>query len=417
LRNPPINEGETIMHKPPLAGVRVVDFCWAWAGPYGTLQLAHLGAEVLRIESTNRPCASRLIPPWPDNTPGGFNRSGYFNQYNQGKRSVTLDLRKPLAIDIAKKLIAKSDIVTDNFAVGVMDKMGLGYEVLRHIKPDIIMISLSGYGAPGPEKDYVSYGPPQVALSGMSSLTGYQGWPPMQAGFSYGDPNGGVHGAFAVMCALLHKAKTGKGQFIDLSQWEAGIMLLPEGVMDYTMNGTQPERQGNRDAQMAPHGVFRCRGEDRWVSIAVADDAAWQKMCRAIGKEELARDPRFATVAARKENEDALEAVITAWTTERSADEVTTSLQQVGVAAYPSLDSKDMLHHPHVEARQFFVELEHKEIGVKRHMGVPWKMSRTPCAVQRPAPCMGQDTDDVLEKIAGLSREEIARLKEQEVLV
>ncbi|MGH7966440.1 MAG: CaiB/BaiF CoA transferase family protein [Candidatus Binatia bacterium] len=405
------------MSKPPLAGVRVTDFCWAWAGPYGTLQLAHLGAEVIRIESTTRPCASRLIPPWPGGKPGGFNRSGYFNQYNQGKRSLTLNFKKPEAIALAKKLIAKSDIVMENFASGVMNKMGFGYETLRQIKPDIIMISLSGYGASGPEKDYVSYGPPQVALGGMSSLTGYQDWPPMQAGFSYGDPNGGVHGAFAVLCALLRRAKTGEGQYIDLSQWEAGIMLIPEGVMEYTMNGTQPARNGSRDLYMAPHGVFRCRGEDRWVSIAVGSDEEWQKMCAAIGKTELARDPRFATLAARKKNEDELEAIVTAWTQERSADEVTTCLQNAGVAAYPALDSKDMNRHPHVEARGFFVELEHAEVGKMRHMGIPWKMSRTPCQVQRPAPCMGQDTDYVMGDVLGLSSAEIASLKAQEILI
>ncbi|MBI3304402.1 MAG: CoA transferase, partial [Deltaproteobacteria bacterium] len=286
------------MSKPPLDGIRVADFCWAWAGPYGALQLAHLGAEVIRIESATRLCPSRLIPPWPDNE-RGINRSGYFNQYNQGKCSVTLDLKKPEGIALAKQLVAKSDIVMENFASGVMDKMGLGYAVLRTLKPDIIMISLSGYGATGPEKDYVSYGPPQVALSGMASLTGYQGGPPLQAGFSYGDPNGGIHGTFAVMCALLHRAKTGEGQYIDLSQREACAMLLPEALMEYAMNGTQPPRNGNRDPYMAPHGVFRCKGADRWVSIAVGSDDEWRRMCAAMDRAELAADPRFTTLAAR----------------------------------------------------------------------------------------------------------------------
>ena len=187
------------MAKAPLEGIRVADFCWAWAGPYGALQLAHLGAEVIRIESTTRMCPSRLIPPWADGKPGGYNRSGYFNQYNQGKRSLTLNLKTPEGLDIAKKLVAKSDVVIENFAAGIMDKMGLVYGVLKTIKPDIIMAALSGYGAVGPESSYVSYGPPQVALSGMASLTGYRGGDPLQAGFSYCDPNGGIHGTFAVM--------------------------------------------------------------------------------------------------------------------------------------------------------------------------------------------------------------------------
>ena len=404
------------MSKPPLDGIRVADFCWAWAGPYGALQLAHLGAEVIRIESTTRMCPSRQIPPWAENE-RGINRAGYFNQYNQGKRSMTLDLKKPEGIALAKQLVTKSDIAIENFAAGVMDKMGLGYEVLRGLKPDIIMISLSGYGASGPEKSYVSYGPPQVALSGMSSLTGYYGGPPMQAGFSYGDPNGGVHGTFAVMCALLHRAKTGEGQYIDLSQREACAMLLPEALMEYTMNGTQPPRMGNRDPYMAPHGVFCCQGKDRWVSIAVRNDEEWQRMCTVMGPAELAVDPRFTVLAVRKENEDTLEEIITAWTQERSADEVTRSLQQVGIAAYPSLDGKDMLANPQVAVRGFFVELEHPEVGKRRHLGIPWKMSRTPCEISRPAPCLGQDTDYVLSDILGLSREDIASLRAKEVLV
>ena len=404
-------------NKPPLDGIRVADFCWAWAGPYGALQLAHLGAEVIRIESQTRPCPSRLIPPWADNEKGGFNRSGYFNQYNQGKRSLTLNLKKPEGLELAKKVVAKSDIVTENFAGGVMDKMGLGYEVLRAIRPDIIMISLSGYGATGPEKGYVSYGPPQVALSGMSSLTGYKDDQPRQAGFSYGDPNGGVHGTFAVMCALLHRAKTGNGQFIDLSQREACAMLLPEGLMEYAMNGTQPPRNGNRDPYMAPHGVFCCKGADRWVSIVVGNEEEWQRFCKAIGQPALATDARFATLAARKENEDALEQIVTTWTNELSPDEVTQKLQHAGVAAYPTLDGNDLLANPHVAARGYFVELEHAEVGKRRHLGIPWKMSRTPCEIRRPAPLFGQDTDYVLEEIIGLSGDEIAALRTKEVLV
>lgn len=404
------------MSQPPLSGIRVADFCWAWAGPYGALQLAHLGAEVIRIESTTRMCPSRLIPPWAENE-RGINRAGYFNQYNQGKRSITLNLKKPEGVEIAKRLVAKSDIVMENFAAGVMEKMGLGYEALRAVKPDIIMASLSGYGATGPEKDYVSYGPPQVALSGMSSLTGYPGGPPMQAGFSYGDPNGGVHGTFAILCALVHRQRTGEGQYIDLSQREACAMLLPEALMDFVMNGAQPPRMGNRDPFMAPHGVFRCRGEDRWVSLAVRTEEEWHRFCAVIGQQELAGDPRFATLAARKEHEDALERLVTQWTQQHTAEEVTQRLQQAGIPAYPSLDGRDMLANPHVSARGFFVELAHPEVGVRRHLGIPWKMSRTPCEVRRPAPCLGQDTDYVLREIVGLDPRDIASLREHEVLL
>ena len=306
----------------PLAGIRVADFTWVWAGPFCTLQLAHLGAEVIRVESATRPCVTRLLPPWPDGQ-SGPNRSGYFNQYNQGKRSLTLNLKEPQALEIAKQLVAKSDIVTENFAGGVIDRLGLGYDALVQSKPDVIMISLSGYGATGPEKEYISYGPAQVPMSGMSSLTGYTGWRPMHEGISYGDPNGGLHGAFAVLCTLMYRARTGKGQYIDLSQWEISTAMVAEGLLDYGMNGAQPERDGNRDPRMAPHGVFRSAGEDRWVSLAVRDDTEWQLLCAVIGRPELAADPRFATLDGRKHHKDDLESIITAWTLTRSSEEAT----------------------------------------------------------------------------------------------
>ena len=230
------------MARPPLDGIRIADFTWVWAGPYCTLQLAHLGAEVIRIETKTRPCVTRMLPPWPEGKPGGLNRSGYFNQYNQGKRSMTLNFKDPGRARSRAPADRASDVVTNNFAAGVMDKLGLGYEALRKIKPDIIMISLSGYGDTGPFHEYVAYGPAQVPLSGLSSLTGYKGCPPMHAGFSYADPNAGVHGAFALLAALYHRRKTGEGQYIDMSQWECAMGLLAEGILEYTMNGREPER-------------------------------------------------------------------------------------------------------------------------------------------------------------------------------
>src|SRR5213083_3445459 len=273
----------------PLAGVRVADFTWVWAGPFCTLQLAHLGAEVIRVETATRPCVTRLLPPFADFEPGP-NRSGYFNQYNQGKRSITLDLKRPEAIEAARRLCAASDIVVENFAAGVIERMGLGWEVLRRLRADLIVIALSGYGATGPDADKVSYGPAQVPLSGMSSVTGYRGFPPMHVGISYGDPTGGLHGAVAVLAALLHRARTGQGQYIDLSQWESSMTVLPDAIISWTMNGAAPERDGNRDPHMAPHGVFRAAGSDRWLSLAVDNDEEWRSLCAVIGDTTLAVD-------------------------------------------------------------------------------------------------------------------------------
>lgn len=401
--------------KLPLAGIRVADFTWVWAGPFATLQLAHLGAEVIRIETQQRVCVTRRIPPFADGQ-AGPNRSGYYNQYNQGKESLGLNLKKPEALDIAKQLVAASDVVTENFAAGVMDKMGLGYEVLKKIKPDIIMIALSGFGAVGPESAYVSYGPAQVPMSGLSSLTGFPDFPPMHVGFSYGDPNGGLHGAFAVLAALWHRAHTGEGQYIDLSQWETSVAVLGEGVMDQVMNGTQPAREGNRDLYMAPHGLFRCQGDDRWVSIVVADEGEWQQLCAGMGQPHLATDARFATVAERKKHEDELENLITAWTETLTDKEVTNRLQAVGVAAYPALTNQELAEDPHLHERGFFVHLPHAEVGVRQHAGVPWVYSDTPCQVRTAGPVFGQHTDEVMQRVLAYSAAEIAALRERGVL-
>jgi len=418
--------GTTGARRAPLAGVRVADFTWVWAGPFCTLQLAHLGAEVIRVESQGRVCVTRLLPPWPEGQPG-INRSGYFNQYNQGKQSLALDLKQPDALEVARDLIRSSDVVVENFAAGVMDRLGLGYEVCRSLRPDVIMIALSGYGATGPEKDYVSYGPAQVPLSGFSSVTGYRDWRPMHIGISYGDPTCGLHGAVAVLAALIHRRRTGAGQYIDLSQWEGTMALLPEAILARTIGGAAPERDGNHDPLWAPHGVYRCEGNDRWVSIVVADEEEWRALARVIDGSQggpqsarrestLAGDARFATAPGRKANEDALDEIVSVWCRARSAEEVTRLLQAAGVAAFPAMTAADLHDDPHLGSRDYFVELPHPEVGVKRHMGIPYKLHGTPLGVSRAAPCLGQDTDDVLTRVLGYSSERIARLRAQGVL-
>ena len=413
------------MAKPPLSGIRVADFTWVWAGPYCTLQLAHLGAEVIRIETKTRPCVTRMLPPWPDGKFDSINKSGYFNQYNQGKKSLSLNFKHPEAKEVAWRLIKSADVVTNNFAAGVMDKMGFGYEAIRAVKPDIIMISLSGYGDSGPYREYVAYGPAQVPLSGLSALTGYEGWPPMHAGFSYADPNAGVHGAFAVMAALYHRAKTGEGQYIDMSQWECAMDLLAEGILEYTMNGREPKRAGNRDPQMAPHGIFKCLDLpekvmdvtiDQWVAIVCADDAEWVRLARAISRPELADDPRFRTLAARKQNEDALEAIVTQWTSTRRVADVVAALQAAGVASGACADNKYLAADPNLGARKYWVELSHPEVGVRRHCGMPWRMSATPCEVKAPAPLLGQHTDEVMTGLLGYSAAEVEALRKKGAL-
>ncbi len=393
----------------PLTGVRVADFTWVWAGPFCTQQLAHLGADVIRVETPERLCPTRLMPPFADSQPG-FNRSGFFNQYNSGKRSLTLDLKQPRGLEAAKRLIENSDVVAESFGAGVIDRFGLSYDQIRQIRPDIIMVSISGYGRTGPESDRISYGPAIAPLSGLSALTGFEGAPPHNPGFSYGDPVGGLHAAFAVLAALYYRARTGVGQFIDVSLWETTSSLVPEALLDYDMNGVEPSRCGNRVQVMAPHGVFPCSGVDKWVSIAVATDAEWQRLAWIIDDGGLATDHRFTHLDGRKRHEDELDERISQWTRERSREDVTSTLQHLGIAAFPTMTSRDLDEDTHLNARGFFVDVPHPEVGRRRHAGIPWKLSGTPCEVTRAAPCLGEHSLEVLGEVLGYSDAEIAEL-------
>jgi len=400
----------------PLSGVRVLDFTWAWAGPFCTLQLAHLGAEVIRLETSKRVCVTRAIPPFADNVPGP-NRAGYFNQYNQGKRSVLLNLGKPEAQEIARQLARHCDVAVQNFASGVMDKLGLGYNRLREAKPDIIMASLSGYGQYGPYREYVGYGPPAGALAGFFATTGYEGGPPCEIGVSYADPNAGIFGALSIMSALVHRARTGQGQHIDLSQWEAALVLMPEALLEFAMNGRTPERAGNHDRVMSPHECYPAKGDDQWVSIAVGTEPEWRALCQVMGQPSLADDPRFRTAELRKRNEAALDQIVTAWTSQHERWEITEKLQGAGVAAFPPLSNKDLTEDRHLRERGYLVALEHPEVGRRIHAGIPWTMSGTPCQVRSPAPLRGADTESVLSSLLGYTKADVERLTAAEVLV
>lgn len=307
-------------------------------------------------------------------------------------------------------------MVVENFATGVMDQLGLSYEVLKQVKPDIIMASISGYGHTGPQRKYMGYGPAVAPLTGLSSLSGYPGGSPQELGISYGDPNAGINAAVAICAALAARKRTGQGQYIDVSLWEAMAALVPEGWMDYAMNKTQPPRMGNRDPWMSPHNCFRCAGEDEWVTIACGAEEEWQALCQAIGQPSLATDPRFRTATDRKAHEDELEALLTAWTQQHGKWEVTRTLQAAGIAAFPSMSSKDLAEDPHLNARGFFARLPHPEVGVQTHTGIPLRLTGAPNGVRKAAPVLGADTDAVLREVLGYTDAEISKLKDQQVL-
>jgi crotonobetainyl-CoA:carnitine CoA-transferase CaiB-like acyl-CoA transferase len=397
----------------PLAGLRVVDLTWAWAGPHCTLQLAALGAEVIRIESYYRPCQNRRIPPYPDDVPG-LNRSGSFNQNNQGKRSVVLDLHHPEGRALALDLVAAADVLVENMAAGVAARLGLGWEAVSARNPRLIVLNLSGWGQSGPYRDRVAYGATLAAFSGLVALTGFPERP-TEVGISYSDPVAGLHGAVAILAALRLREETGRGQQIDLSQLESLLAVLAEGILPWTMRGVQLPRQGNRDSLMAPHGVFRCSGDDQWVSIVVRDDEEWRQFAGVLGP-PLVGDARFVKQAGRKAHEDELEALITAWTSVRHRWEVTGLLQAAGAAAFPVLDAKEVAEDPHLVARDFFNELPHAEVGRRRHAGAPWRALETPIGVRKAAPCMGEDNEYVVMELLGRPRAEYERLVEQRVV-
>jgi crotonobetainyl-CoA:carnitine CoA-transferase CaiB-like acyl-CoA transferase len=412
----PQSGGTAVSATGPLSGVRVLDFSWVWAGPFCTLQLAHLGAEVIRVETSKRPCINRVIPPYAEGKPG-INRAGSFNQWNQGKRSLQLDLSNPAAAEVARELVRHCDLAVENFAPGVIDRFGAGYEALRASRPDLIMLSLSGYGQTGPYSRFVSYGLAIATHCGMHTVTSYEGAAPHDLGISYADPTTGVFGAYLIIAALIHRDRTGEGQHIDLSMLEAMEMVMPEALLQYAIEGREPAPIGNHHPVMSPHNCYKARGDaEQWVTIAVGSEKEWRALCEAMGKPSMASDPRFRDASARKQNEAELDRIISAWTSERDRWETTELLQRAGVAAIPTYSNKDVAQDRHLRERGFLIELPHPETGPYTHAGVPWTMSRTPCKVRSAAPLLGADTDYVLGEILGYAPEKITELRESKVI-
>ena len=398
----------------PLRGIRVLDFCAIYAGPFACSTLGMLGADVIRIESSARLEQlrhSRSNPPvdWPSNNAPGF------HVLNHNKRSVTLNLREPRSIELIKRLAAVSDVVIENFRPGVMQKLGLGYEALREVNPRIIMTSMAAMGDSGPEREYGALATTFSALAGLSHMTGYaDGAPTEYRGSS--DFRSGFIGVFATLAALYHRQRTGEGTRVDLAARDALASLIGDTLMDYSMNGRVRKRDGNRSASMAPHGVYGCAGDDHWVSIAVGTEDEWQRFAAAIGQPALATDPRFADVTARLVHRDELDAIVSEWTSARADYEVMRVLQQAGVAAMPSMRSDQIVDDPHLAERGFIQRLRHDLVGPITLMNVPWKMSGSPGHPPQPGPMLGEHNREVFGGLLGLSDEEIAALTAERVI-
>jgi len=403
----------------PLQGIRVADFCWVWAGPYSTMLLATLGAEVIKIEGHKRTDLTRhgVVWPLPDPAPTEVktNQGLSFNSVNMNKKSVTLDLSKHEGRELAKRIAAKSDVVVDNLRAGAMKRMGLGYEVLRKLKPDLIVMSLSSRGQDGPQWDYAGYATIHQAIGGAAYVTGYPDDAPCTSGGDV-DLMNGTTVAFAVLAALYHRQKTGEGQFIDYSQCEGVTALVGDLFLGYEMNGEVPERMGNAHPQYAPHNVYRCWGVDRWLALEVHSDREFGALAKVIGKPELAKDPRFATMEARKQNEAELDQIIQEWTRQRDRDWMVQELSRAGLAAAPSRDWRDLYADPHLRARNAFVDIDHPEIGKLELVGMPWKLSESEIDLRR-APLLGEHNDYVFRDLLNLSQDEIDDLREKGVIL
>lgn len=404
------------MQKESLAGIRVIDFTWAGAGPLATALLAYLGAEVIKIESMKRLDGTRLRTAQQGVAAATVNASTRFNDINLNKLSVTLNLQKPKAVEIVKRMARVSDVAAENFRAGVLNRLGLGYDALSRERPDLIMLSSSASGQTGPEAGQWGYASIFGAMAGLSHMTGYLDGPPMEMRLPMDFISAGT-AAFLILAALNHRQRTGGGQYLDLSSREVIACLIGDVLLDAAVNGRDHSRVGNRDEIMAPHNCYPCKGEDKWVSIAIGDDEEWRAFCLAIGNPGWAADARFADQVSRWKNQEELDTLIGHWTKDYTPHEAMNRLQKAGVAAVPSFSSADMFNDPHLKTRRFSTVVEHPEIGKQRVMGAPYKMSVTPPQIKRHAPLLGEHNDYVFGQLLGMGKKDVAALVEEEVVV
>lgn len=402
----------------PLSGIRVLDFCWVWAGPYGSMVLASLGAEVIKIEGHNRSDLMRRNIIWPLAEPSPTkllpNRGTGFLSANMNKKGITLDISKPEGKEIARRLVRDGDVVMDNMRPGAMNKLGLGYDDLRKIRSDIIVLSTSRGGHAGPESDYLGFAPIHQGYGGGAYITGYPDDHPTQ---STGDIDlmNALTAAYSVIAAIHHRFATGEGQFIDFAQCEGVSSVIGEVLLGYEMTSQIPERIGNAHPTDAPHSVYKCWGVDRWLALEIHSDKEFADLARVIGKPELVSDPRFSDMASRKRHEKALDGIIESWTEVRDRDWMVKEFSGAGLMTAPSRDWKDLYADPHLKARQVFVPVEHPEMGTLEIGRMPWLISDCPMPT-RCAPMLGQDNDYVFRELLGLGDDEIAALEEKDII-
>ncbi len=397
----------------PLEGYRVIDFGWAAAAPRATCLLADMGAEVIKVETRKRPDPVRF---GPDNLERDPEMDPLFHSINRNKLGILLNLGTSEGIDLIKQLVAISDVVVENFSPGVMKRFSLDYEELKKIKSDIIMISFPGVGREGPLGDVVTYGPSLAGLAGLDSLIGYEDESVLGMQQAYADINAALFGAFAIQIGLYHRKKYAEGQHIEVAQIEALLSTMPEPIIAASLNKTILGTMGNVHPLMPVHNNYACRGDDKWVSIAILTETEWQGFCRAVGEPDWTQSEDFADNAKRALNRKALDAKIGQWTADKTPQEVMQILQKAGVAAAPCADTEDRYFDPHFQEREIIVNVEHPVTGLDFVPKVVCNLSETPGQIRRPAPLLGEHNDYVYGDLLGLSEDEIEELVAKKII-
>ncbi|MCC7363042.1 MAG: CoA transferase [Dehalococcoidia bacterium] len=399
----------------PLEGIRIVDLSMFMSGPLATLIAADMGADVIKVESLQRLDGWRGAGVGATEAGPTWEQAPSFNWINRNKRDITLNLADPRGAELLKRLIAIADVIVENYTPRVLPNFGLDYEALKAVKPDIIVLSMPGYGLTGPWRDYTSFAWTTEEMSGLSHLTGYEGGPPLFTGTTGGDPLAGLMGAVAMLSALEHRRRTGEGQHIDLSQLETAIAFTGDALMEAAFNGRSPIRCGNWHPRMAPHNIYPC-AEDGWLAIACRDDADWARLAAAIGRPELAAaGSPLAALAGRQQALATVDEAVRAWTEKRDARAAMQELQALGIPAGAVLNGPQLLADEHLQARSFFTTEERAVVGLKHNPGQPFRLSRVPARPPRPAPLLGEHNYEVLGGILGLPDDEIRALEDADV--
>jgi crotonobetainyl-CoA:carnitine CoA-transferase CaiB-like acyl-CoA transferase len=397
-----------------LDGVKVVEFGGYAAGPHIGKLLANFGAKVVHVESKDRPDGFRLqYPPFAGNRPG-LNRGGCFSFFNDSKYGVTIELKKPEGVDLARRLIGWSDLVVENMRPGVMERLGLGYGALAEIHPRLVMLSTCNMGQTGPRADTPGFGSQLSALAGFCGMTGFPDGPPMLLYGPYIDYIASTLGASAVLAALIRSRRSGKGSYIDLSQYEAGLMFMGGALQDHFATGHVPDRRGNDDPEAAPHGAFPCR-DNEWVALSCWSDADFAALAGVMGNPKLAKEANFATAASRRAHKQPLEARIAAWTREQTADAAAQKLQAAGIAAYPVVSMAGLFSDPQLAARRHFRARRHGEMGDQAYAFPGFDLEDMPGDIVGPAPCLGEHNEFVFRDLLGLAEAEYDTYRERGV--